>query len=127
MGGLTEHARALLLGRNFAHIATVMPDGSPQVSPVWVHFDGDDVIVNTAEGRVKTANVRRDPRIALSVLNQDDPYEKVLIRGRVVEMTHERADDGIDALSMKYHGHPYTKTPGQQRVILRIRPEHVTG
>lgn len=127
MSGLTDHARTLLEGRNFAHIATVMPDGSPQVSPVWVDVEGDHVIVNTAEGRVKTRNVRRDPRVALSVFDQRNPYDKVLIRGSVTEVTHEGGAEGIEALSQKYTSGPYRGwTPGQQRVILRVRPDHVT-
>jgi len=125
-GPLPENARRLLQGKNFAHLATLMPDGSPQVSPVWVHVDGDDVIVNTSEGRAKTRNVRRDARVALSIYDQQNPYRKVTIRGHVVEITHEGGDEGIDALSMKYEGEPFGKPQGQVRVILRIRPERVT-
>jgi len=123
---LPDRARKLLEGKNFAHLATVMPDGSPQVTPVWVHTEGDDVIVNTSEDRVKTRNIRRDPRVALSIYDQQNPYRKVTIRGRVVELIHEGADDSIDALSMKYEGEPFSKPQGQVRVILRIRPDRVT-
>ncbi len=125
----TESQRALFAGKNFAHIATLMPDGSPQVTPVWVTLDGDDVIVNSAEGRVKTENVRRDPRVAISVLSSTDPYEYATVRGRVVEMTHDGADGSIDGLALKYLGvdsYPY-RDPSEQRVILRIRPDSVSG
>lgn len=125
----TDAQRTLFDGQNFAHIATLMPDGSPQVTPVWVALDGDDVIVNTAEGRVKTENVRRDPRVALSVLDTKDPYEYVSVRGQVVEMVHEGADESIDGLAHKYLGvdrYPY-RDPSEQRVILRIRAEAITG
>lgn len=124
---LTDEQRRLFERKNFGHIATAMPDGSPQVSPVWVTLDGDDIIVNTAEGRVKTRNIRRDPRVALSVHDQDDPYSMVALRGVVTEMTHEGADESIDELARKYLGadsYPY-REPSEQRVILRIRPEHV--
>jgi PPOX class probable F420-dependent enzyme len=124
--GLPERARKLLEGRNFAHLATVMPDGSPQVTPVWVHVEGDDVIVNTSEERVKTRNVRRDPRVALSVYDQKNPYRKATIRGRVIELVHEGADKSINTLSMKYEGEPFSKPEGQVPVILRIRPDRVT-
>jgi PPOX class probable F420-dependent enzyme len=123
----TDEQRSLLEGKNFAHLATLMPDGSPHVSPVWVGLDGDDVIVNTAEGRIKTRNVRRDPRVALSVVDQQDPYSNVTVRGVVVEMTHEGADEGIDRFAEKYLGldrYPW-RNPDERRVVLRIRPQHI--
>ncbi len=92
-------ARDLIEGKNFAHLATVMSDGSPQVSPVWIAMRGDKILINTAEGRLKTKNMRRDPRVAISISGQDDGYKRVSIRGRVVEMTHEGADTDIDMLS----------------------------
>jgi PPOX class probable F420-dependent enzyme len=108
-------------------IATLMPDGSPQTSTVWVDTDGDHVLVNTSEGRVKPANVRRDPRVALTVWDREDPYRQVIVRGRVVELTHEGAEDHIDELSRRYTGRfPYPwRSEGEQRVILRIRPDAV--
>ena len=123
---LTDAQRALFEGKNFAHLATVMPDGSPQVSPVWIEMDGDDIIVNTAEGRVKTNNMRRDPHVAISITEADNGYRMVAVRGRVVEMTHDGAEEGIDRLSRKYHGHDYdAREPGMVRVSVRIRPEVV--
>jgi PPOX class probable F420-dependent enzyme len=124
---LTDEDRELLGAPQFAVIATLMPDGSPQTSTVWVDTDGDDVLVNTSEGRVKPANVRRDPRVALTVWDRDDPYRQVIVRGRVVELTHEGAEDHIDELSRRYTGRfPYPwRSEGEQRVILRIRPDAV--
>jgi PPOX class probable F420-dependent enzyme len=124
---LTDDDRELLGAPQFAVIATLMPDGSPQTSTVWVDSDVDDVLVNTSEGRVKPANVRRDPRVALTVWDRDDPYRQVIVRGRVVELTHEGAEDHIDELSRRYTGRfPYPwRSEGERRVILRIRPDAV--
>jgi len=125
---LTDADRRLLGPPQFAVLTTLMPDGSPQASTVWVDTDGDDVLVNTAEGRVKPANVRRDPRVAVTVWDRDDPYRQVLIRGQVTEITHQGAEDHIDELSRRYTGtFPYPwRSDGEVRVILRIRPETVT-
>lgn len=115
-------------GRNFASIATLMPDGSPQVSIVWIGSDRNHLIINTAEGRTKTNNMRRDHRIALTIVNAENPYQQVMIRGRSVEMTHESADKHIDSLAKKYLGldkYPH-RAPGEQRVIARIIPDHVS-
>ena len=125
---LSEKARALIEGTNFGNLATIMPDGSPHVAPVWIDFDAGDVLVNTAEGRQKTKNIQRDPRVAIDVFNNENPYEMVAIRGRVVELTHEGADAHIDKLAKKYLGrdtYPF-RQPGEQRVILRIQPEKVS-
>ncbi len=125
MARLSEHARKLLTGRNFGHLATVMEDGSPQVSPVWVDADDGHVLVNTALGRLKERNMRRDPRVGLSVLDHDAPYDKVHIRGRVVEMIEgDEAWDHIDALHRRYRATaaPYPRRPGQERVKVRIEP-----
>jgi PPOX class probable F420-dependent enzyme len=122
------HVHKLLTeGRNFAAVATLMPDGSPQVSIVWIDSDGKHVIFNTAEGRAKAKNLRRDPRVAVTVINSENPYEQVMIRGRVVEMTHEGADAHIDRLAKKYLGvdkYPY-RGPEEQRVIVKIAPDHI--
>ncbi len=126
---LSEGVRRLLEAPNFAHLATLMPDGSPQVSAVWVDFDGTHILVNTAEGRTKPRNVRRDPRVALSIVSQQNPYSSATIRGRVVEVTHEGADAHIDKLARKYLGqdrYPWRR-PGEQRVIFKIEPLHVTS
>lgn len=126
---LPEPARDLIEGKNFAHLATVMRDGSPQVSPVWIALRGDNILINTAEGRLKTRNMRRDPRVAISIAGQDNAYQRVSIRGRVIEMTHEGADADIDMLAKKYVGadsYP-GRTPSEQRVTVIIEPLKVTG
>jgi PPOX class probable F420-dependent enzyme len=124
---LPAAVRELLEGKNFAHVATLMRDGSPQVTAVWIDVDGDRILVNTAEGRTKPANVRRDPRVAISIVDQDDPYRAAFIRGRVVDLVHEGADAHIDKMSQKYHGRDYTHRPGEQRVIFVIEPDDVSG
>jgi PPOX class probable F420-dependent enzyme len=126
---LPDKARALIEGKNFGNLATVMPDGSPHVAPVWIDYDAGDVLINTAEGRQKLKNIRHDPRVAVDVLNSENPYEMVTLRGRVVEVTHEGADAHIDKLAKKYLGrdtYPY-RQPGEQRVIIRIEPEKISG
>lgn len=127
MAEIPANARHLLEGKHFAHVATLMEDGSPQVSPVWIGIEGDLVVFNTAEGRLKPKNLRRDPRVAISVVNQENPYENLLIRGRVVEITAEGADEDIDALAKRYldaDSYPF-RQPGEQRLIVRIEPERV--
>jgi PPOX class probable F420-dependent enzyme len=94
---------------------------------VWVDLDGDTILINSAEGRTKTRNVRRDPRVALSVYDQQNPYSELMVRGRVVELTHDGAKEHIDSLAKKYLGkdiYPWHQ-PDQQRVILRIEIESV--
>jgi PPOX class probable F420-dependent enzyme len=123
-----EEAVRLIEGKNFANLGTLMPDGSPQVTPVWVDREGDFILVNTAEGRVKLKNVTRDPRVAVSIFEQDNPYNNVLIRGTVVEITKEGAEDHIDKMAMKYRGlakYPY-RQPGISRVLLKIRPTRIS-
>jgi PPOX class probable F420-dependent enzyme len=128
MPKLPELAQKLLTeGRNFAAVATLMPDGWPQVSIVWIDSDGEHVIFNTAEGRAKAKNLRRNPKVAVTVMNFENPYEQVMIRGHVVEMTHDGADDHIDRLAKKYLGvdkYPY-RGPREQRVIVKIAPNHI--
>lgn len=128
MAKLPEQALRLLKeGKNFAAVATLMPDGSPHVTVTWIDTDGKHVIFNTAEGRLKPKNLRRDPRVAISVINSENPYQQVVIRGRVVEMTHEGADEHIDRMAKKYLGvdkYPY-RAPGEKRVIVKVVPEKV--
>src|SRR4051794_13213132 len=95
---LSEEQRRLFERPVLVHVATLNPDGSPQVSAMWVELDGDDIMVNTEEGRIKPRNLRNDPRVALSVVNPDD-NSNVNVQGRVVEITHEGADEQIDRLS----------------------------
>jgi PPOX class probable F420-dependent enzyme len=128
-GTLSAGVRKLFEEANYGHLATLMPDGSPQVTAVWVELEGDRIVVNTQEGRVKPANVRRDPRVAISIYEQGNPYNSATVRGRVVEITHEGAEEGIHRLAKKYTGqdrYGYLQ-PGDQRVILAIEPEHVSS
>ena len=124
---LAPKVRALLAGRTFVHLATRMADGSPQVSPVWVETDGDLIVVNSAVGRVKDRNIRRDPRVALSATDPDDPYQAVMIRGRVARITEKGAEEGIDRLARKYLGTDRYewRRPGEVRVAYYIQPETV--
>jgi len=126
---LTESARKKLEGKNFVHLATVFADGSPQVTPVWVDVDGKYILVNTAVGRVKEVNVKKNPKVALSLSDPANPYDFLQVRGKVVEqITGQVAEDHIDKLNMKYHGKPkYNHVPGEHRVILKILPEKVSS
>ena len=108
----------------FANLATLMPDGSPQVTPVWVDFDGTHVLVNSARGRQKDKNITQNSRVALSILDPDNPYRYLEIRGNVEAITEEGADDHIDKMAKKYMGkdkYPY-RTPTEKRVLFKIRP-----
>lgn len=113
----------------FAHFATLMEDGSPHVSPVWVDVDGDTLIVNSAEGRVKDRNVRHDARVALSFTDPDNSYDFVTVRGRVVQITSEGADAHIDRMAKKYLNadkYPF-RGEGEVRVVYRIEPEKLVA
>jgi PPOX class probable F420-dependent enzyme len=120
-------AAELLEGKNFCHVATLRSDGSVHGVPVWVDIQDGAPVLNTAEGRAWPRNLERDPRVTLTVQNIENPYEYVEIRGRVSETTHEGADAHIDAMAKKYMGvdeYPL-RQPGEQRVIIRVEPEHV--
>lgn len=122
---IPEKYADLLEKRAFASLATLMPDGSPQVTPVWVDRDGEIIRVNSAKGRVKDRNMRRDPRVSLAIADPENPYRYLQIRGRVVEITEQGADDHIDKLAMKYMGkekYPF-RSAAEVRVICKIRPE----
>jgi PPOX class probable F420-dependent enzyme len=113
----------------FAHLATLMPSGQPQVTPVWVDYDGRYVLVNTAEGRQKDRNLQRDRRVALSILDPDNPYKYLEVRGHVAERTRNGAEEHIDAMAKKYlaqEKYPF-RQPGEMRVLYKIEPEHVTS
>jgi len=124
---IEERAEALLKAKNFCHVATLRADGSVHGVPVWVDVQDGRVVLNSAEGRAWVRNVERDPRVTLTVVNGENPYEYVEVRGRVAERTHEGADAHIDAMAKKYMGvdeYPL-RQPGEQRVIIRVEPEHV--
>ena len=106
-----------------------MPDGAPHVAPVWIDREGDTILVNTAVGRVKQRNVARDPRVAISIGDQNNMYDKVVIRGRVASQTLEGADAHIDKLAKKYIGEDRypSRQPGEKRIILRIEPTRLSN
>jgi PPOX class probable F420-dependent enzyme len=120
-------AEELLKAKNFCVVSTLRSDGSVHAAPTWVDVQDGRPVLNTAEGRAWPENLERDPRVTLTVQNMENPYEYLTIRGRVAERTREGADEHIDALAMKYMGaesYPL-RQPGEQRLIVRIEPEHV--
>ncbi|PRY46296.1 PPOX class F420-dependent oxidoreductase [Umezawaea tangerina] len=124
---LSDTGRALLDDKNFATIATINPDGSPQTSVVWVKRDGDDLLMSTVEGRKKDKNLRRDPRVSVSVFDLQQPYSYIEVRGTAT-LTTEGGRELIDELSRKYRGEDYTADgPDAVRVVIRLTPEKVTG
>jgi PPOX class probable F420-dependent enzyme len=131
MAAIPEQYQDILQKKAFAQLATIMPDGTPQVSPVWFEFDGKNIVINSAKGRVKDRNMRRDARVGLDIVDPDNPYRHLSIRGRVVDITENGADAHIDKLSKKYIGqdrYPY-RASGEVRVIYKIEPEgaHTMG
>ncbi len=128
MAKLHAEVRRFLEGKNFPFLATTNKDGSAQVTPVWVDTDGEYVLVNTAVGRVKHANVRRDPRVGLSLLDQESAYKRVSLNGRVIEeVVGRRAEDHIDRLAKKYRGDAKYKknNPDEKRIIFKIRVDRI--
>jgi|SRR5208282_5232613 len=126
---MLEKYQDLFTKKAFANLSTLMPDGSPQVTPVWVDYDGTHILVNTAKGRVKDRNMRREPRVALAVSDPENPYRYLEVRGRVVEIAEAGADDHINRMAKKYLGqdvYPYRK-PGEVRVLYKIKAEKVSG
>ena len=127
MATIPEKYLDLFQKRAFAHLATLMEDGSPQVTPVWIDFDGTYILVNSARGRVKDRNMRRDPRVAIEIIDPDDPYSYFQVQGKVVEITEEGAADHIDKMAQKYLGkehYPYRR-PEEVRVLYKVLPEKV--
>ena len=113
----------------FASLATVMPSGSPQVTPVWIDYDGENVVFNTATGRQKDKNLQADGRVSLALVDPDNPYRYLEVRGVVVERTTDGADDHINKMAKKYMGvdvYPF-RQPGEVRVIYKIKPEHTSS
>ena len=117
----------LLTGKNFAFVSTLMKDGSPQITPTWIDFEGDTILINTAEGRTKQKNVSTDQRVAILIVDQNNPYNMVTIRGKVTEQTSKGADEHIDKLAKRYLGvdkYPF-RSPTEKRVIIKVTPENV--
>jgi PPOX class probable F420-dependent enzyme len=126
---IPEKYSDLLQKPAFGSLGTLMRDGSPQVTPVWVDFDGKHVLVNSAKGRLKDKNMRRDPRVAISLQDPANPYRYLEIRGKVVEVTEKGADDHINKMAQKYLGkavYPF-RQPGEVRVLYKIEPEKVSS
>ena len=124
---ISEPVANIIKQRNFAFLATLSKDGSPQVTPTWIDIDDTTILVNTAEGRIKQKNVSRDPRVSISLVDEENPYSMVTIKGRVIEQTNDGADEHIDKLAKKYLN--IDKYPGHssniKRIILKIKPEKV--
>lgn len=130
-GSITDPSIAKLFeGKNFAFLATLMKGGTPHVTPTWVDIDksNNTILINTAKGRIKHRNISRDPRVGVSVIDFSNPYHMVSVRGKVIEQTNgKEADDHIDKLAKKYMGKDKYpgRAPGEERLLLRIKPEHV--
>ncbi len=111
----------------FGSLTTLMPDGSPQTTPVWVDFENGRILVNSALGRQKDKNLRRDPRVAIAVIDPENPYRYLEVRGKVAEITQNGAEQHIDKMAKKYLGkdkYPFAQ-PGEQRVLYKIEPEKI--
>jgi len=125
---IPESFKDLFTKKAFAHLATLNADGSPQVTPIWCDYDGTHILVNSAKERVKDKNMRRNRKVALDLLDPDDPYRHLAVRGEVVEITEQGADAHIDKMAKKYLGkdrYPF-RQPGEIRVLYKIRPERVS-
>jgi PPOX class probable F420-dependent enzyme len=126
---LDDYLDLLQQKKAFANLATVMPDGTPQVTPIWLDYDGGMVRVNTAKGRVKARNLKPGAPVALSIMDPDNPYRYVQIRGRVANAHETGADAHIDSLAKKYLGkdkYPF-RQPGEVRIMYEIEPVSVSG
>jgi PPOX class probable F420-dependent enzyme len=121
---LTERVIKLIDGKNFAYLATLLPDGSPHVTPMWVDHEGDMLLMNTAMGRIKQRNITRDPRVSITIVDSNNPYDRIVIHGSVVSQTEQGADAHIDKLAKKYTGaNKYQKeSPSEKRIIIKIEP-----
>ena len=124
---ISPEVAKLLEDKNLAFVATLMKDNSPQITPTWIDLVDGIIIVNTAEGRVKQRNVSRDPRVAISIVDNKNPYNMVSIRGKVIEQTTQDADRHIDKMAKKYLGvdkYPFGM-PGEKRILLKIIPQKI--
>lgn len=129
MASIPPDVHDLFEKKTFAHLATLLPDGSPHVTPVWVDYDADDdrLLVNTERERQKEVNVRNDPRAAVSMTDPDDPYRMLSVTGEAVELTTEEAREHIDEMAERYLGEEEYPNPIQtERVIIAIKPEDVS-
>ena len=124
MATLTEEQARLFQGTNLATVATLRRDGSAQLTPVWIDWDGENVVFNTAEGRVKPANIRRNPVVSICVYNHENPYQYLTVIGPA-EISDEGAEEHINELSHRYYGRDYHYVDGEKRLIVRITPDRV--
>ena len=126
---IPEEFKDLFTKKAFAHLATLMPDGSPQVTPVWCDYDGTYILVNSAKGRVKDKNMRRNRNVGITIVDPENPYRHLAMRGEVAEITEQGADSHIDKLAKKYMGkdkYPL-RQPGEVRVMYKIRLDRVSA
>jgi PPOX class probable F420-dependent enzyme len=129
MAAAIDRFKDLFEKRSFGHLATLMPDGQPQTTPVWVDYDGRCVLVNTTADRQTLENIERDPRVSISITDPENPYRYLEVRGRVRETRRQGADEHIDRLARRYldeDRYPF-RQEGEERIILRIEPEHTTS
>ncbi len=127
-GVIPEKYIDLFEKKAFANLATLMPDGTPQVTPVWVDYDGNHILVNSARGRRKDKNIEAKRAVALSIQDPDNPYRYLEVRGHVEEITEQGADQHIDKMAKKYMGvdtDPY-RQPGEKRVLYKLKPGHTS-
>jgi PPOX class probable F420-dependent enzyme len=124
MAKLNDEQAKLLTGKNFATVATIRPDGTPQLTPTWIDYDGENVLFNTAKGRAKPKNLERDPRVSVLVIEQGNPYNWVSVTGPV-EVTEEGAAEHINKLSHRYNGVDYPDKT--DRLLVKVRPERVNS
>jgi PPOX class probable F420-dependent enzyme len=125
---IPEKYRDLFDKKAFANLATIMPDGTPQVTPVWVDYDGEHILVNSARGRQKDKNMERNSSVALSIMDPENPYRYLEVRGRVAKITEDGAEDHIDKMAKKYIGqdkYPWRR-PGEVRVLYKIEPQRTS-
>lgn len=120
--------RKLFEDKNFVFLSSLMKDGSPHVTPTWVDIENGNILINTAIGRIKQKNISRDPRVALAIADQNNPYDMVTIRGKVIEqISGDSAEEHIDKLAKKYIGKDKYpgRSPGEKRILLKIKPERI--
>ena len=124
---LTPKTIRLIEGKNFGFLATLMRDGSPHVTPVWVDYERDAVLINTSVGQTTQRNMKRDPRVSIVIVDQDNPYDRVIILGRVVAQTQEGAEEHVDKLAEKYTGaNKYQRaSPTEKRIMIKIQPSRI--
>jgi len=127
MDTLEPEVLKLLEGKNFASFVTLLRDGSPHVAPTWIDHEEDTILINTAVGRLKAKNVRKDPRVALSIYDNENPYHMVAIRGKVIDLTTNGAEDHIDKLAKRYLGidkYP-RRSSDEKRILIKIKAEKI--